>query len=103
MTEFGDTARSGWFIGTGRAMMTRANLFRESNGVAVQMLNRVFDLPPFHGATSEPFFISFLCMSIHHVLCNSFASALSLCQRQCVKNLQLTADIWFVSVRFAER
>ena len=35
--------------------MTRASLFRETKGVAVEMVNRVFDLPAFSG---EP--ISFM-------------------------------------------
>ena len=47
--EFKDEERSGWFIGIGRAMMTRGSLFRETKGVAVEMVNRVFDLPPFSG------------------------------------------------------
>lgn len=47
--EFKDEERSGWFIGIGRAMMTRASLFRETKGVAVEMVNRVYDLPPFSG------------------------------------------------------
>lgn len=29
--------------------MTRASLFRETKGVAVEMVNRVFDLPAFSG------------------------------------------------------
>lgn len=41
--EFKDEERSGWFIGLGRAMMTRASLFRETRGVAVEMVNRVYD------------------------------------------------------------
>jgi len=49
VAEFEDTSRSGWFIGTGRAMMTRASLFREIKGVAVEMVDRVFDLPSFNG------------------------------------------------------
>lgn len=48
-TEFKDVERSGWFIGIGRAMMTRVSLFRETKGVAVEMVNRVYDLPPFSG------------------------------------------------------
>lgn len=50
--EFTDEERSGWFIGIGRAMMTRASLFRETKGVAVEMVNRVYDLPPFSGTFS---------------------------------------------------
>jgi hypothetical protein len=49
VAEFEDTSRSQWFIGTGRAMMTRASLFRETKGVAVEMVDRVFDLPSFNG------------------------------------------------------
>lgn len=52
--EFTDEERSGWFIGIGRVMMTRANLFRETKGVAVEMVNRVYDLPPFSGTFQCP-------------------------------------------------
>lgn len=49
LVEFNDEDRSGWFIGIGRAMMTRATLFREAKGVAVEMVHRAYNLPPFSG------------------------------------------------------
>jgi len=56
-SQFEDTARSGWFIGIGRALMTRASLFRETKGVAVEMVNRVFDLPAFSGVLTGDIFL----------------------------------------------
>ncbi|CAK9874412.1 unnamed protein product [Sphagnum jensenii] len=56
-SQFEDTSRSGWFIGTGRAMMTRASLFRETKGVAVEMVDRVFDLPSFNGLLTGDIFL----------------------------------------------
>lgn len=41
--------RNGLYIGQGTAMMSRAGIFRELKGVAVNMDNRVFKLPSFHG------------------------------------------------------
>ncbi|KAK4484308.1 hypothetical protein RD792_006885 [Penstemon davidsonii] len=40
--------RSGLYIGQGTAMMSRAGLFRVSEGLAVDMTSRVFKLPSFH-------------------------------------------------------
>ena len=47
----------------GRALMTRASLFRETKGVAVEMVNRVFDLPAFSG---KP--ISFISVDFLYVM-----------------------------------
>ncbi|EFJ27284.1 hypothetical protein SELMODRAFT_412312 [Selaginella moellendorffii] len=38
-----------WFIGKGRAMMSRPTLFRERQGIAVKMTDRIYNLPAFHG------------------------------------------------------
>eukprot|EP00897_Mesotaenium_endlicherianum_P005071 jgi/Mesen1/4592/ME000232S03853 len=48
-SQMGGVDRTRWFIGRGRALMSRAALFREPRGVAVHMLRRVFELPPFSG------------------------------------------------------
>lgn len=32
--------------------MSRGALFKETNGVAIEMTDRVFNLPPFHGNSS---------------------------------------------------
>ncbi|KAG0580762.1 hypothetical protein KC19_4G197400 [Ceratodon purpureus] len=56
-SQFKDEERSGWFVGIGRAMMTRASLFRETKGVAVEMVNRVYDLPPFSGLLNGDIFL----------------------------------------------
>lgn len=45
-------------------MMSRAGIFRASEGIAIEMTNRVFKLPSFHGtlyfmvSTSPNFFIA---------------------------------------------
>jgi hypothetical protein len=41
--------RNGLYIGQGRAMMSRAGMFRVLEGIAVDMSNRVFKLPSFNG------------------------------------------------------
>lgn len=41
--------RSGLYIGQGTTMMSRAGIFRVSQGIAVDMNNRIFQLPSFHG------------------------------------------------------
>lgn len=41
--------RNGLYIGEGTAMMSRAGMFRVSEGVAVDMSHRVFNLPSFRG------------------------------------------------------
>lgn len=41
--------RNGLYIGQGRAMMSRAGMFRALEGIAVDMSNRVFKLPSFRG------------------------------------------------------
>lgn len=56
-SQFNDEDRSGWFIGIGRAMMTRATLFREAKGVAVEMVHRAYNLPPFSGVLSGDIFL----------------------------------------------
>lgn len=41
--------RNALYIGQGATMMSRAGIFRASGGIAVDMNNRVFKLPSFHG------------------------------------------------------
>lgn len=41
--------RSGLYIGQGKAMMSRSGIFRASEGVAIEMNNRVYKLPSFNG------------------------------------------------------
>lgn len=41
--------RSGLYIGQGRAMMSRSGMFRVTEGLAVDMSDRVFHLPSFRG------------------------------------------------------
>lgn len=41
--------RSGLYIGQGKTMLSRSGMFRVPQGVAVDMSNRVFKLPSFHG------------------------------------------------------
>lgn len=45
-------ARHDLFIGKGRVTMSRGALFKESQGLAIEMTDRIFDLPPFHGKSS---------------------------------------------------
>lgn len=45
--------RNGLYIGQGKAMMSRAGMFRVSEGIAVDMSNRVFKLPSFHGIVNS--------------------------------------------------
>ena len=40
--------RNGLYIGQGTAMLSRAGLFRVSEGVGVDMKNRVYELHSFH-------------------------------------------------------
>lgn len=44
--------RNGLYIGQGTTMLSRAGIFRVSEGVAVDMSNRVFQLPSFNGTVS---------------------------------------------------
>ena len=41
--------RSGLYIGQGKAMLSRAGIFRVMEGLAVDMSDRVFNLPSLHG------------------------------------------------------
>ncbi|KAJ8753432.1 hypothetical protein K2173_019831 [Erythroxylum novogranatense] len=49
--------RSGLYIGQGVAMMSRAGIFRVSEGVAVDVKNRVFCLPSFHDVLEGEIFL----------------------------------------------
>ncbi|XP_041007192.1 rRNA (cytosine-C(5))-methyltransferase NOP2C [Juglans microcarpa x Juglans regia] len=49
--------RNGLYIGQGRAMMSRAGMFRALEGVAVDMSNRVFKLPSFHDVLEGEIFL----------------------------------------------
>eukprot|EP00850_Spirogloea_muscicola_P002253 SM000008S22342 [mRNA] locus=s8:1135794:1139339:- [translate_table: standard] len=44
-------------IGVGRAVVSRTKMFRDSSGVAVEMLQRVFDLPPCHSLLPRLIFL----------------------------------------------
>ncbi|KAI3437518.1 uncharacterized protein J3R85_005285 [Psidium guajava] len=49
--------RNGMYIGQGIAMMSRAGIFRASEGVAVHMKNRVFRLPSFNDVLQGEIFL----------------------------------------------
>lgn len=49
--------RNGLYIGQGTAMMSRAGIFRVPNGIAVDMNNRVFRLPPLHDVLEGEIFL----------------------------------------------
>ncbi|GMQ01674.1 hypothetical protein CsSME_00048231 [Camellia sinensis var. sinensis] len=52
--------RSGLYIGQGTTMMSRAGMFRVLQGIVVDMNNRVFELPSFHGIIFPPNMASIL-------------------------------------------
>ncbi|PIA30158.1 hypothetical protein AQUCO_05700098v1 [Aquilegia coerulea] len=49
--------RSGLYIGQGITKLSRTGLFRASEGVAVEMTNRVFDLPSLHSLLEGDIFL----------------------------------------------
>ncbi|KAL7199874.1 hypothetical protein ACSBR2_022059 [Camellia fascicularis] len=49
--------RSGLYIGQGTTMMSRAGMFRVLQGIAVDMNNRVFELPSFHDVLEGEIFM----------------------------------------------
>ncbi|XP_068666034.1 rRNA (cytosine-C(5))-methyltransferase NOP2C isoform X2 [Aristolochia californica] len=49
--------RRGMYIGQGTTMMSRAGIFRESSGVAVEMTKRVFELPSFNDVLEGEIFL----------------------------------------------
>ncbi|KAI4305994.1 hypothetical protein L6164_029314 [Bauhinia variegata] len=49
--------RSGLYIGRGTTMMSRAGMFRVSEGVAVDMKERVYELPSFHNVLEGEIFL----------------------------------------------
>ncbi|CAL0307444.1 unnamed protein product [Lupinus luteus] len=49
--------RSGLYIGQGTAMLSRAGMFRVSEGVGVDMKNRVYKLPSFHKVLEGEIFL----------------------------------------------
>lgn len=49
--------RNGLYIGQGTAMMSRAGMFRVSEGIAVDMSNRVYKLPSFHDVLEGEIFL----------------------------------------------
>lgn len=49
--------RNGVYIGQGNAMMSRAGIFRASHGIAIEMTNRVFNLPSFHDVLEGEIFL----------------------------------------------
>eukprot|EP00249_Psilotum_nudum_P007373 c20508_g1_i3 orf=667-2094(+) len=56
-SQFEDSARKGWFIGKGKTLLSRAGLFREKQGVAIEMVDRVYKHPPFHGILKGEIFL----------------------------------------------
>ena len=44
-----DVDRRNCYIGKGKAMLSRTSIFRDIQGVAVEMVDRVYRLPPLHG------------------------------------------------------
>ncbi|XP_054799593.1 rRNA (cytosine-C(5))-methyltransferase NOP2C-like isoform X2 [Prosopis cineraria] len=49
--------RSGLYIGQGTTMMSRAGMFRVSKGVALDMRDRVYELPSFHNVLEGDIFL----------------------------------------------
>ncbi|KAI3968244.1 hypothetical protein MKX01_018547 [Papaver californicum] len=49
--------RRGLYIGQGTAVLSRAGIFRASHGIAVEMTDRVFNLPSFHGVLEGEIFL----------------------------------------------
>ncbi|KAI3845866.1 hypothetical protein MKW92_044579 [Papaver armeniacum] len=49
--------RRGLYIGQGTAVLSRAGIFRALHGVAVEMTDRVFNLPSFHGVLEGEIFL----------------------------------------------
>ncbi|KAI3890318.1 hypothetical protein MKX03_028873 [Papaver bracteatum] len=49
--------RRGLYIGQGTAVLSRAGIFRALHGVAVEMTDRVFNLPSFHGVLGGEIFL----------------------------------------------
>lgn len=47
--------RNGLYIGQGVSMMSRAGMFRVPQGVALDLNNRVFNLPSFNGTVCSFF------------------------------------------------
>ncbi|KAI5084594.1 hypothetical protein GOP47_0000763 [Adiantum capillus-veneris] len=49
--------RARCYIGKGRAMLSRTAIFRELHGIAVEMVDRVYSLPPLHGVLKGDIFL----------------------------------------------
>eukprot|EP00252_Welwitschia_mirabilis_P028106 TRINITY_DN9990_c0_g1_i2.p1 TRINITY_DN9990_c0_g1~~TRINITY_DN9990_c0_g1_i2.p1 ORF type:complete len:536 (-),score=113.50 TRINITY_DN9990_c0_g1_i2:116-1723(-) len=49
--------RNGLYIGCGITMMSRSALFREGQGIAIKMVDRVYRLPPLHGVLKGEVFL----------------------------------------------
>lgn len=49
--------RKGLYIGQGTTMMSRAGMFRVERGIAVDMINRVYELPSFHDVLEGEIFL----------------------------------------------
>ncbi|KAJ7563859.1 hypothetical protein O6H91_03G128600 [Diphasiastrum complanatum] len=56
-SQLGGLLESGWFIGKGRALLSRSSMFKASKGVAVEMIERVYELPAFHGLLEGKIFL----------------------------------------------
>ncbi|KAI3945432.1 hypothetical protein MKW92_021989 [Papaver armeniacum] len=50
-------SRRGLYIGQGTAVLSRAGIFRALHGIAVEMTDRVFNLPSFHGVLEGEIFL----------------------------------------------
>lgn len=56
-SQLNDEERRNWYIGKGKAMLSRTGIFRELQGVAVEMTDRVYRLPPLHGVLKGEIFL----------------------------------------------
>ncbi|XP_057854316.2 rRNA (cytosine-C(5))-methyltransferase NOP2C isoform X1 [Cryptomeria japonica] len=49
--------RSGFYIGKGTALMSRTGIFRETKGIAIKMVDKIYRHPPFHGVLKGEIFL----------------------------------------------
>ncbi|KAH9311903.1 hypothetical protein KI387_026938, partial [Taxus chinensis] len=49
--------RSGLYIGRGTALMSRTEIFRETQGIAIKMMAKIYRHPPFHGVLKGEIFL----------------------------------------------
>lgn len=55
--QLNDAERRNCYIGKGKALLSRTSMFRELQGVAVEMIDRVYSLPPLHGVLKGDIFL----------------------------------------------